>query len=187
MSYARILTAATIVSVLCTQACTCPVESAVEPTIPDYEDPCAGLVYEVAPYHDERNEQWGPGGTVHANGVAKHTLRLAPGHIIQSTRIRVVPRVRGGSMPAALPTLIMSKSNEIGENEVLRAPDPFQARFDAGDATVANEYGEAHDIVIEPAGWFTEGGTYYKVEVAGEAGLGAHDLELCGTSVTFAP
>jgi hypothetical protein len=186
MLYARIIFFATLLCVIGVSACTtCPVESAVEPTIPAYEDPCKGLVYEVVPYHDEHNLQFGPGGTVRSGGTAGHLLHFPSGKTLAEVRVRIVPRHHDGSLPTFLPTLDVRKETEIGDGPVLFTTDPFQVRLDAADPSVATEYDEPHNIVIEP-GWLTEGGTYYYVSVGGEAGPEALDFELCGTAVTLA-
>jgi len=185
MSYARFLTVATIVSALCTPACaTCPTETATEPTIPAYEDPCAGLVYETEPYHDAQNVSFAAGGTVRAGGTAGHLLHFESGKMLESVRVRVVPRHHEGPLPACLPTLDVRKETELGDGPAIYAADPFQARVDAGETGVATEYDAPHDLVIEP-GWLTEGGTEFFVGVGGETGEGAEDFEICGTSVTL--
>lgn len=185
MLYARIAFFAILLCVIGMTACTtCPVESAVEPTVPTYEDPCAGLVYEATPYHDEHNLQFGPGGTVRAGGTAGHLLRFAAGKTLAEVRIRIVPRRHDGPLPPFLPTLDVRKETEVGDGPAIRVADPFQARVDAADPTVATDYDKPHDLVIEPR-WLIEPGTNYFVGVGGETGPGARDFELCGTSITL--
>jgi len=181
MSYARIVKIATLLSLLSGGACvTAPPETSTEPTV----DPCDGIAVESTPYHDEHDEPILPGGTIHPGGTAGHLLSFEPGQTIAAVRVHIVPQHHEGPLPRYLPTLDVRKETEIGDGPGSFVADPFQARGDAGDATVATDYDRPHDLVIEP-GWLTEAGTSYFVGLGGETGPGALDVQVCGTSVEF--